>query len=46
MDSIGSGNKHFEITTLKSTLKIFVTLKRHKNHTKNIYKGNHRDNPG
>ena len=35
--------------TLKITLEIFVTLKRYGNHTekkKNIYKGNHSDNPG
>ena len=29
---------YYEIMTLKITLKIFVTLKRHRNHTKNIYK--------
>ena len=27
---------HYEIITLKITLKIFVTLKGHGNHTKNI----------
>ena len=37
---------HYEIMTLKITLKIFVTLKRYGNHTENIYKGNHSYNPG
>ena len=33
MDSIGSTNKRYEIITLKITLKILVTLKRHGYHT-------------
>ena len=37
---------HYEILTLKITLKIFVTLKEMETTLKNIYKGNHSDNPG
>ena len=37
---------HYEIMTLKITLKIFVILKRHGNHTEKYYKGNHSDNSG
>ena len=37
---------HYEIMTLKITLIIFVTLKRHGNHTEKYLQGNHSDNSG